>query len=60
MKAGEIIRRIKTTEKEVEDVVKQLDARPPAKRNTAASAQDSDGGPTEEDFDLLESDLSDM
>lgn len=66
VKAGEIIRRIKISEKEVEDVVKQLDSRPPARGANAtwgqggSSDQNGDGGPTEEDFALLEADLSDM
>ena len=68
VKAGEIVRRIKVSEKEVEDVVKQLDSRPPARRNSvvawgqsgAASGGQENDGPTEEDFGLLEADLSDM
>ena len=62
VKAGEIVRRIKVSEREVEDVVKQLDSRPPARRNGGALSSDAQGqeGPTEEDFALLEADLSDM
>lgn len=68
VKAGEIVRRIKTSEKEVEDVVKQLDSRPPARKNNGTgwgqggSSSDANGPeePTEEDFGLLEADLSDM
>jgi len=62
VKAGEIVRRIKVSEKEVEDVVKQLDSRPPARRNGGPSGSNAQGqeGPTEEDFALLEADLSDM
>lgn len=66
VKSGEIVRRIKVSEKEVEDVVKKLDSRPPARRQNAAPdaaggdrAEASDG-PTEEDFELLEEDLSDI
>ena len=59
VKAGEIVRRIKVSEREVEDVVKQLDSRPPARRALSPDAQGQEG-PTEEDFSLLEADLSDM
>lgn len=60
VKAGEIVRRIKVSEKEVEDVVKQLDSRPPARRQGGSSDGQGQEGPTEEDFALLEADLSDM
>jgi len=67
VKSGEIVRRIKASEKEVEDVVKQLDSRPPARRENQAVAGASEGrageaptGPTEEDFEMLEEDLSDI
>lgn len=60
VKAGEIVRRIKISEKEVEDVVKQLDSRPPARRQGGPSDGQEEDGPTEEDFALLEADLSDM
>ena len=60
VKAGEIVRRIKVSEKEVEDVVKQLDSRPPARRQGGSSDIQGQEGPTEEDFALLEADLSDM
>ena len=53
VKSGEIVRRIKVSQKEVEDVIKQLDTR----RGEAAS---TNGGPTEEDFEMLEEDLSDI
>lgn len=59
VKAGEIVRRIKVSEREVEDVVKQLDSRPPARSSLTPDAQGQEG-PTEEDFALLEADLSDM
>ncbi|KAF8477603.1 VTC domain-containing protein [Kalaharituber pfeilii] len=57
-KAVEIVRRIKVSEREVEEVVKQLDSRPPAR--ASSSSQPGGEGPTEEDFDLLEADLSDI
>lgn len=66
VKSGEIVRRIKVSEKEVEDVVKKLDSRPPARRQSAApdaaggDRSESNEGPTEEDFELLEEDLSDI
>ncbi|KAL7269114.1 vacuolar transporter chaperone [Rhizina undulata] len=68
VKSGEIIRRIKVTQKEVEDVVKMLDSRPPARREAGVGGEEGgmggagavEGGPTEEDFELLEEDLSDI
>lgn len=66
VKSGEIVRRIKVSEKEVEDVVKKLDSRPPARRQSAApnaaneDRPESSEGPTEEDFEFLEQDLSDI
>lgn len=59
VKAGEIVRRIKDSEREVEEVVKQLDSRPPAGSTLSPGAQAQEGL-TEEDFALLEADLSDM
>ncbi|KAI5846683.1 vacuolar transporter chaperone 4 [Tricharina praecox] len=49
VKSGEIVRRIKVSQKEVEDVIKLLDS-----RRTGEQA------PTEEDFEMLEEDLSDI
>lgn len=60
VKAGEIVRRIKVSEKEVEDAVKQLDSRPPARSQGGSSDAQGQDGPTEEEFALLEADLSDM
>lgn len=65
LRSSDIVRRIKVSEKEVEDVVKKLDSRPPARRqNTVPGAQGEDGpeesGPTEDDFEMLEADLSDI
>lgn len=51
VKSEEIIRRIGASEKEVNEVVERADG------NGGTSAQDS---PTEEDFELLEEDLSDI
>lgn len=51
VKSEEIIRRIGASEKEVNEVVAKADG------NNAALAQDS---PSEEDFELLEEDLSDI
>ncbi|SLM36041.1 vacuolar transporter chaperone protein [Lasallia pustulata] len=60
VKSGEIVRRIKTSEKEVNDVISRLDH-----RGLEGAGQQGDGGgngdvPTEEDFMLLEEDLSDI
>jgi SPX domain protein involved in polyphosphate accumulation len=53
VKAIEIGRRINSSEKEVNDVVARLE-----RRNT--SGEGHDDGPTEEEFMLLEEDLSDI
>ncbi|KAF8440656.1 hypothetical protein BDZ91DRAFT_804142 [Kalaharituber pfeilii] len=51
----EIVRQITVSEREVEDVVKSL-----ARSNGASSSNQPGGeGPTEEDFNSLETDLSD-
>ena len=48
VKSGEIVRRIKVSQKEVEDVIKGLQQR------------QQENAPTEEDFEMLEEDLSDI
>ena len=53
VKSEEIIRRIAASEKEVNDVIAK------AERNEAQGA-DPDDSPSEEDFELLEEDLSDI
>ncbi len=57
VKAIEINRRIASSEKEVNDVVARLDSRGPVGRDGADS---NDDAPTEEEFMLLEADLSDI
>lgn len=57
VKAMEIGRRIASSKKEVEDVVKRLDQQGP--RHTDGEQSDSDV-PTEEEFMMLEEDLSDI
>lgn len=57
VKAIEIGRRIAASEKEVNDVVARLDERGPVRRN---SQQLNDDTPTEEEFMMLEEDLSDI
>ncbi len=61
VKSEEIVRRIKASEKEVSDVIARLDKRRPAE---STQTDEEDGGkddaPTEEDFMLLEEDLSDI
>ena len=62
VKSGEIVRRIKASEKEVNDVIGRLDKRGPKPQNgnsAIVKAQEEDV-PTEEDFMLLEEDLSDI
>lgn len=56
VKAIEIGRRITNSQKEVDDVVARLDERGPV----GAAGQGSLDGPTEEEFMLLEEDLSDI
>jgi SPX domain protein involved in polyphosphate accumulation len=57
VKAIEISRRIAASEKEVGDVVARLDNRGPVGRDGVAQNDDS---PTEEEFMMLEEDLSDI
>ncbi|KAE8449332.1 hypothetical protein EG329_008233 [Mollisiaceae sp. DMI_Dod_QoI] len=57
VKAIEISRRIAASEKEVGDVVARLDNRGPVGRNEDAQ---NDDAPTEEEFMMLEEDLSDI
>lgn len=61
VKSGEIVRRIKTSEKEVSDVIGRLDRRGPKQtQNGNAGDINEEDVPTEEDFMLLEEDLSDI
>lgn len=57
VKAIEIGRRIAASEKEVSDVVARLDSRGPVGRG---GTQQNDDAPTEEEFMMLEEDLSDI
>lgn len=57
VKAIEISRRIASAEREVQDVVSRLDQRGPVGRDGRASSEDA---PTEEEFMMLEEDLSDI
>ena len=62
VKSGEIVRRIKASEKEVNDVIGRLEKRgpKPTQNGTIAdNAQEADV-PTEDDFMLLEEDVSDI
>ena len=60
VKAGEIVRRIQISQKEVKDVIARLDSRgPKATQNGTFNPQEEDV-PTEDDFLLLEEDLSDV
>jgi SPX domain protein involved in polyphosphate accumulation len=54
VKASEIARRIAASEKEVNDVVSRLDSRGPS------NSEGLTDGPTEEEFMMLEEDLSDI
>jgi SPX domain protein involved in polyphosphate accumulation len=59
VKSGEIIRRIRASEKEVNNVVSKLEQQGPRRPSQAHPAAFADV-PTEEDFMLLEEDLSDI
>lgn len=61
VKSGEIVRRIKASEKEVNEVIGRLDERgqKPVQNGNAGHVEEQDV-PTEEDFMLLEEDLSDI
>jgi SPX domain protein involved in polyphosphate accumulation len=61
VKSGEIVRRIQVSEKEVDDVLARLDHAGPQKLSPSGMGGGTEGdGPTEEDFMLLEEDLSDI
>ena len=54
------MRRIKASEKEVSDVVSRLDMQGPKSTQNGTSGLAEDDVPTEDDFMLLEEDLSDI
>ena len=61
VKSGEIVRRIRASEKEVNDVIGRLDKRgPKPTQNGNARNTEEEDIPTEDDFMLLEEDLSDI
>lgn len=61
VKSGEIVRRIKASEREVDEVVGRLEKRGPRKSSQAGNGSiEDDDVPTEDDFMLLEEDLSDI
>ncbi|KAL9638666.1 MAG: hypothetical protein Q9204_001418 [Flavoplaca sp. TL-2023a] len=62
VKSGEIVRRIKASEKEVNEVVARLERRPPRRGSSQAgtAAAEDLNIPTEDDFMLFEEDLSDI
>lgn len=61
VKSQEIVRRIKTSEREVNHVIARLDERGPKRASQNGNTTDSeDDVPTEQDFELLEEDLSDI
>jgi DNA replication licensing factor MCM4 len=61
VKSGEIVRRIKVSEKEVNDVLGRMDKRglKPTQNGNTGRVEERDF-PTEDDFMLLEEDLSDI
>ncbi|KAL8971868.1 MAG: hypothetical protein Q9183_000839 [Haloplaca sp. 2 TL-2023] len=63
VKSGEIVRRIKASEKEVNEVIARLERRGPRRRASqaaGAAVDEEDDVPSEDDFMLLEEDLSDI
>lgn len=63
VKSGEIVRRIKVSEKEVNDVISHLDNRGPKPTQNGGGGTagfEEENVPTEDDFMLLEEDLSDI
>lgn len=60
VKSGEIVRRIKTSEKEVNEVIGRLEKRGPRRSLNGNVTAEDDDVPTEDDFLLLEEDLSDI
>lgn len=61
MKSEEIVRRIKASEREVNHVIARLDERGPKRAGQNGNIIDlEDDVPTEQDFELLEEDLSDI
>lgn len=61
VKSGEIVRRIKASEKEVNDVIARLDRRGPKPTQSGnIGPVEEEDVPTEDDFMLLEEDLSDI
>ncbi len=60
VKSGEIVRRIKGSEKEVSDVIARLDKRDLKPTQNGNSGLAEDDVPSEDDFMLLEEDLSDI
>ena len=60
VKSGEIVRRIKASEKEVNDVIARLDNRGPKPTQNGNAGHVEEDVPTEDDFMLLEEDLSDI
>ena len=61
VKSGEIVRRIKVSEREVNDVISRLEAQGPRSSSQSGHVGPSEGDvPTEDEFQLLEQDLSDI
>ena len=60
MKAGEIVRRIQISQKEVKDVIGRLDSRGPKSTQNGTFNPQAEEEPTEDEFLLLEEDLSDI
>lgn len=61
VKSGEIVRRIKASEREVNEVIARLEAQGPRRSSQNGRVElPEEDIPTEDDFELLEQDLSDI
>ena len=61
VKAEEIVRRIRGTQRDVKEVISRLDRNGPRRPSANGTTGDAkDEGPSEEDFILLEEDINDI
>ena len=61
VKSGEIVRRIKVSEREVNDVISRLESQGPrSSSQNGHVAPSEEDVPTEDEFELLEQDLSNI
>lgn len=60
VKVEETVRRIRATEREVKEVLDRLDKKGSGATANGYTVESLEGGPTEEDFLLLEADINDI